>query len=252
MDDRAQAISILERAREILAARLAERIVEAGEEIIEDALGNSYSSEIESLHEQVGLRLTHVNAMLTNLPPTATRSVPGMPGVAEPGQSEGETIAAGELPEPLDSRQPAANYAGTATNEANSTGLTSSGAASFQYFIQQIMAGDVDAAGETLAALLDVPRDRGQRCAATFAERLATQPDFLAKAMRLRGELQSGSINGSLMLLWECFGLQGMESIGAMQALTSWLAAQTRVRTGGQGAGDQGTGIGGQGESAER
>jgi len=243
MDDRSQAISILERAREILAARLAERIVEAGEEIIEDALGNSYSSEIESLHEQVGLRLTHVNAMLTNLPPTAPRSLPGMPGAAESGQSEGEAIAAGELPEPLGTYQSSVIATEAVPNEASSADAASIGAAaSFQGFIQQIMAGDVDAAGETLAALLDVPRDRGQRCAATFAERLATQPDFLAKAMRLRGELQGGSINGSLMLLWECFGLQGMESIGAMQALTAWLATQTRVRASSQGTGGQGVG----------
>jgi len=240
MDDRALAISILERAREILAARLAERIIDAGEEIIEDALGNSYSSEIESIHEQVGLRLTHVNAMLNSLPPTA-RNVPGLPGADQSGQAGGESIPAGELPEPL--AGPYANGVATDAAMATSTGAAPSGGPSFQNFIQQIMAGDVDAAGETLAALLDVPRDRGRRCAATFAERLATQPDFMARAMRLRGELQSGSINGSLMLLSECFGLQGMESIGAMQALKAWLGARER---------DQGSGVAGQGGSAER
>jgi hypothetical protein len=248
MDDRALAISILERAREILAARLAERIIEAGDEIIDDALGQSYSSEIEGIHDQIGLRLTHVNAMLNSLPPTAARNFLSAARDAAPGQAEGEAIPPGELPEPLAgpySEGAATDAARQATMpaEGGATEAATAGAASFQSFIKQIMAGDVDAAGETLAALLDVQRDRGRRCAATFAQRLAAQPDFLAKAMRLRGELQSGSINGSLMLLWECFGLQGMESIGAMQALKKWLADRTS---------DPGTGVGGQGESAER
>src|SRR4029078_4264759 len=100
MDDRALAISILERAREILAARLTERIIEASDEIIDDALGNSYSSEIESLHEQVGLILNHVTSMLTSLPPTTTQDHSGTAGDA--GRVASETIEVGDLPEPLD------------------------------------------------------------------------------------------------------------------------------------------------------
>ena len=37
----------------------------------------------------------------------------------------------------------------------------------------------------------------------------------------------AGSINGALILLWECFGLQGMESITALQSLRSRLTATT-------------------------
>lgn len=44
-------------------------------------------------------------------------------------------------------------------------------------------------------------------------------PDLFGKAMKLRSDLESGNVNGALMLLWECFGLQGLESLGVLQTL---------------------------------
>ena len=48
MNDRSLAISILQRARDALHARLTERILESQHEIAADAEGGSYLSEIES------------------------------------------------------------------------------------------------------------------------------------------------------------------------------------------------------------
>jgi hypothetical protein len=56
---------------------------------------------------------------------------------------------------------------------------------------------------------------------------LRADPNFLTSAMQLRKELATGGYNGALMLLYECFGLTGMESIGVYQAL------KTRVQMGG-------------------
>ena len=69
MHDRARAISLLQQARDILAERLTERILESRDAILEDALGLAYSSEIDAIQEQIGQRLNHVNLMLNNLPP---------------------------------------------------------------------------------------------------------------------------------------------------------------------------------------
>ena len=44
--------------------------------------------------------------------------------------------------------------------------------------------------------------------------------------MTLRSELAAGSVNGALLLLWECFGLQGLESIAALQSLKTRLGGE--------------------------
>src|SRR5204863_9597031 len=68
MNDRARATEILRKARAILAERLMEKIVEQRDDLLDDARGDSYMNEIESLYEQVGVKLSHVSQMLSNLP----------------------------------------------------------------------------------------------------------------------------------------------------------------------------------------
>src|SRR5262245_50616960 len=68
MNDRARASDILRKARAILAERLTERINEQTEELLDDARGDSYMNEIESLYDELGMKLSHVSQMLSNLP----------------------------------------------------------------------------------------------------------------------------------------------------------------------------------------
>src|SRR5262245_11333893 len=68
MNDRVRASEILRKARAILAERMMEKILEQREELLDDARGDSYMNEIESLYEQVGMKLSHVSQMLANLP----------------------------------------------------------------------------------------------------------------------------------------------------------------------------------------
>src|SRR5580704_11167938 len=74
MNPRSEAINILQQARDLLADRLTERVREAREEIMDDAEGLCYLSEIEQIYEQMGGRLAHINAMLANLPPVAEQA----------------------------------------------------------------------------------------------------------------------------------------------------------------------------------
>jgi len=229
MNERARAIAILQQARDILLKRLVARVVESEEEIIDDAEGHSYLGEIEAIHEQVGLRLSQVNGMLSSLPPevvppASSADEAGLIGGA-PAMSEFSTLDAApdahHLAAPI-SADTGSFGAGLAIESAEMT-PPAGDAVSFPLFIQQINARDLEAAGRSLVELLGVPYERALRCAATFHEQLTNNPNFMTTAMSLRRELEKGAINSALMLLWECFGLQGPESIGAVQALKSRL-----------------------------
>ena len=226
MNDRAKAISILQQARDILAERLTERILESRDSILEDAFGMSYSGEIDALQEQLGQRLNNVNLLLNNLPPADDPAPPPddesavvQPAIAYEAKEE-TPVAVAMQPHFLTTAE------GT-TLPVEAVPLVGAGEAdpvSFQAFVERILANDVEGAGIVLAGLFDVSRDRGRQCARRFQEQVAERPQFLNKAMSLRAELAGGSVNGSLILLWECFGLQGIESLAALQSLRARLS----------------------------
>jgi hypothetical protein len=241
MNDRARAISVLQQARDILAERLTERVLESRDAILEDALGLSYSSEIDAVQEQIGMRLNNVHMLLNNLPPLEDAPAPTD---EEDEQSPTGPIAIGYEPEQAASsviELPAGTfYTESSAHEMQETAMvvatsqtslpTTAAAAqapvvqpviSFQAFAERVLANDVEGAGAVLAGLFDVSGVRGRDCARRFQEQLAERPQMLQKAMGLRGELSSGSVNGALLVLWECFGLQGLESLAALQALKS-------------------------------
>lgn len=207
MNDRAQAIELLKQARDILAARLTERVLESAEEILADAQGESYLSEIESIHDEVGVRLVHISQMISNLP-----------AIQEPADDQ-FSAAYGDEPADVrnDSPEPRSPLALPAPSSTVATQPPV--AASFRAFAMAIQLNDVDGAGRQLAGLFSIAPARARECAVVFLKQLRRDPDFLAKARQLRQELATGSNNGAIMLLHECFGLQAMESIGVVQTL---------------------------------
>ncbi len=211
MNERGRALAILKQARDLLTDRLTSRIVESHEAILEDAAGMTYTSELEAIYDQVGARLVHVNALLANLPTSDDVSTSD---ATRPQQFL--TMSPGDPVFVASTAVPHLEGADSSAVEAP---------ASFQSFVQQIVAGEVEQAGATLAGLMDLDQSRATLCAARFHERLTQEPDFLTKAMQLRHALRSGSVNDVLMMLWECFGLQGVEAVGVYQSL------QSRART---------------------
>jgi hypothetical protein len=246
MNDRARAIAILQQARDILAERLTEQVLEGRDSILEDAIGLSYSSEIDAIQEQIGQRLNNVNILLNNLPPIEDAPAPTAEDVApapppalsyQPQSSlafasvdtqsaENGSLEPGQA-DATDSDETGPLLSAVAADVLLDDGIEDARAMpiSFQSFAERIMANDVDGAGIVLAGLFDVSVDRGRQCARRFQEQLSERPQFLQKAMGLRHELTSGSVNGSLILLWECFGLQGIESLSALQSLKARMNA---------------------------
>ena len=217
--DRARAIALLKEARDILAHRLTERVLSSGEELLEDAMGRTYSSEIDEVYEQLGLRLNHLNVMLS-----------GLPVLEEP--AEAAPITPQVLPPALELKPctEAGIFQADTTAVVTADSIRASGAVNalpapvtFEHFARQVTSDDLEAAGRSLAVLFAIDEERGRRCARTFHEQLARSPEVISKAMRLRHELQSGSFNSALLLLWECFGLQGLESLLVLQTLQARL-----------------------------
>ena len=220
MNERARAIAILKQAREMLAERLTERVLEGHEDLLEDAAGFSYMGEIEAIYEQLGSKLVHISQMISNLPPTPEAPAETAGADDASGGVDGGGIESIIVGGPVGLKTPA--LPGPATSEFAAPARQ----ASFQTFAMQIQSGDIESAGQTLSLLFGVEPPRGIQCAAVFAERLENEPGFLAKAMQLRKELEKDGINAAIMLLYECFGLTGLECIGVLQTLRSKLKSK--------------------------
>jgi hypothetical protein len=206
MNDRARAIAILRQAREILARRLTERVLEAEEELLDDARGLTYGGEIDNVYEQIALRLAHVSTMLSSLPAEEEMARPAL--TYKPAEG-GSVIAANT----------AAAETLTARHEATVMPTT----ITFELFARQVLCDDLEWAGRSLAVLFGVDEALGRRCAFAFHARLEQSPEIMARLAQLRRELQEGGINGPLRLLAECFGLEGLESISVLQTLRARL-----------------------------
>ena len=235
MNDRNRALKILKEAKETLANRLTEKVLEQQEEILADAGGDSYMNEIESLYEQIGLKLSHVNSMLSNLP---VEPPPAQTESASVQHSEDDAFTVATDPSPSADAVvsdttlalagpvflhtpalPAPKVAGA----IKSAMKPAAAPVSFQLFAAQIQAGDLKGAGKTLGLLFSLKPRRALACATLFDERLRSDKEFLRKASQLRSELHAGSTHAALVLLVECFGLTSDEAAGVLASLRKRL-----------------------------
>jgi hypothetical protein len=231
MDKRKRALAILNQARELLANRLIENLIEAGDSILDDAEGSSYMDEIETLHQKVGARLSKINIMFTNLSQSAPEDSDSEASDSEASDSESndsETsdseASASEASTPGDA-QP-----GTVAEEipllaAGPEQTNAPKPINFALFGRQIADNDMDGAGRTMATLLDVDQKLGLHCATSFRDRLQEDSTTLQKAISLRAKLLAGEHVESLTILWDCFRLQGAPAVLALETLRTRLTA---------------------------
>lgn len=227
MNERAKAIEVLHEARKILGERLTEKVLEQAEEILADARGESYMNDIDSVYEQVGLKLAHVSQMLSNLPApeaaphSATAAAQHAPEdtftmATEPATSADAVVesAIPALMGPLYVATPA-----LPAPKATSSSKDRATHSALQAFAAQIQAGDLLAAGRTLAGLFELEESRAIACAATFAQRVRLESAFFRKVMELRSEVHSANPQRALLLLLDCFGLARGEAAEALRNL---------------------------------
>ena len=200
MTDRKRARSVLMRARDILADRMSEMILEGESSLLEDAQGDSYMDEIATVYERVGARLAQVNAMLANLPPDAQ----------EPAQRPAALAAP---------RPEVAASSGVAPAPGSPPSASAPPAATFQGFVQELARGELAAAGAILASLFGLDGQRATACVAHFQERWRREPGLLEQTMQLREELAAGRDNALLVGLANLFGLMGFEAIQVLHTL---------------------------------
>ena len=225
MNDRGKALDILRQARDLLAQRLAERILDAEEGLLDDARGDSYLGDIETIYDQFGMKLMHLNQLINNLPQeteAATQSTAEFAPADYSAQQAVDPAAADEvitshpaaITGPLIIEPPALPAPRTEEEHEIRT-------PSFAVFAAQIRDDELRNAARTLSILMDISEARGMQCVRIFHGRWEDDESFILKAMQLRGEVISSSYNAALMLLAECFGLVGIEAIGVLQTLRS-------------------------------
>lgn len=225
MSDRNEALAVLKQARDALLARMTEAILEQADEILADAEGESFLSEIENLYDRMGNKLGHLNQMIANLPgePEEPREAP-FERYDEP--SEKEAVRLPHFPLAITPEEEVAEVAG----RPDLIGLPAPGtplpkAPAFARFVSLIEQGSVDEAGDLIGQILGLSPFSGMKSAQTFHKNYQSDTSVVVKAMRIRHELVAHRFNDALMLMHECFGLQGIEAMVALQKMRDILAS---------------------------
>ncbi len=88
-----------------------------------------------------------------------------------------------------------------------------------QDFHELIAQGYISEASEILEDLMGLPADIALNSAKHYKERLSRDPDHLLKVMSLRSIVSAGVTNDALFTVEQCFGLDGMTSLSALNTL---------------------------------
>jgi len=221
MNERSLAISILQRARDALAQRLSQRVVESQHEIEEDAAGGSYLSEIETIYDQIGARLAHLNAMLTNLPPEEPRPMADSTA-GDTTASEivyADLAAAYSLPVDLESAPPAplGLPAPSSSEQPQAEPLVEM----FANIVIHTQAGDWSNAARLIAELFDIKPSQANRGARAFARQMDEFPELALHIEQLGSALADTNDYAAATLLADCFEFQAIDALALVRALKS-------------------------------
>ena len=221
MNERSLAISILQRARDALSERLSQRIVESQQEIEEDASGGSYLSEIEAIYDQIGARLAHLNAMLTNLPPEDPRpATDSARGDATASEIVYADLAAGHaLPLDLEVAPPARlGLPAPATSEKPPGEPL---VEMFANIVIHTQSGDWSSAVRLISELFDIKPSQARRGARAFARQMDQFPELALRIEQLGAALAETNDYAAATLLADCFEFQAIDALALVRALKS-------------------------------
>jgi len=225
MNDRSIAISILQKARDALSERLTQRVIDAQHEIESDADGSSYLSEIETIYEQLGGRLAHLNAMLSNLPPST---------LATPAEAAASEIIYADLatayPSGLD-----LETASSSTLLGLPAPLASEAAADpllelLRGVVVKVAEGDLVTAGRLVSELFDIRPSQARRCAQAFARQLVVRPELGDEIIELGAALEVTNEYSAATLLGESFEIPALDALALVRSLKTRLVDPDAAR----------------------
>ena len=93
----------------------------------------------------------------------------------------------------------------------------------FKAFGAAIQTGDLPTSGKHLSTLMDLSEKDGLSAARFFQERLQKDQETISKTMQLKGTIAEGKTNAAMVVLIECFGLDGLRAITAVEAVRRML-----------------------------
>jgi hypothetical protein len=219
MDERARAIRIHKQTRDILAQRLTERILEAEEEILAEAEGQSILSEIETIYDQIGLRLAHVNQMLGHLPASPEPSPTDAQTSGWPENATKATRMADATEDPRSANSPEVSIStflalpAPGKTDCRVGALASS---TLLMFAVHARRGDLEAAALSLEALFGLSREQALASTRVFHGHCGRDPSYVENAARLHNYLQADALSRAFGLMCESFGLSGGEALSAL------------------------------------
>jgi len=221
------ALEVLKQAREILVERMSQAILDQAEEIIADAEGQSFLSEIETLYDQMGNKLAHLNQMISSLPMQSDSSASYSPFEEEFPDHEPTPgmLAPPPAPPNLSIIPEDENDSTTSYIRLPAPGVTTAGSEGFAQFVSYIEDEKIESAGNLLGEMLGLSPVSGVRSAEVFAQRFQENDSIVLKAMQIREKLNYSRYNDALMLIHECFGLQGVEAMMAMHKMQDLINA---------------------------
>ncbi|REK12883.1 MAG: hypothetical protein DWQ37_09640 [Planctomycetota bacterium] len=217
MNQRALAISILQKARDTLSERLSQRIIESKHEIADDAEGHSYLSEIETIYDQLGGRLAHLNAMLSSLPPDSPQS-PADEAASEIVYAD----LASDCSSPLDLEPTApitllALPAPARCEEPPLHPLVEQ-FASICVFTQ---AGDQASTARVISEVFDIKPSQARRGAEVFAAQRERWGEYTHRLEQFASAVDETNEYAAATLLGECFGFQPLDALLLVRSLKS-------------------------------
>jgi hypothetical protein len=194
---------------------LTQRVIESRAEIEADAEGGSYLSEIESIYDQLGARLAHLNAMLANLPPVAGAPVADAmaseiiyadlasaypTGLDLEGATPMTLLA---LPAPVNIEEPPLDWLSVACRE----------------IVHHVQSGQLASAGRLLSELFDLRPSVARRAAAVCARQFAADSQLAARVSELPRAMEQGSEHAAASLLSQCFEFSSLDAQELVRAL---------------------------------
>lgn len=99
--------------------------------------------------------------------------------------------------------------------------VPSSEPATFKGFHIAAVSEDLDVAASMLAEIFEIPLDAAKLSAGFYAKKVKEDDSHLVRTMLLRAEIKTGLVNTVLILLRECFGLEGPNALQAYNSLKS-------------------------------